>query len=166
MSDHIWPVAEPSESEFAINVQFTIHNPGKRLAVLRRLEATIVRPEFSRMYPSKTFKLVWRHFLKGNPSGFEQTETVFAKPISEQDSEVVGVQLRGQYDRKDSPRPACFDWFPGSYTLNLHGLINERPVRLSPSSGFTFTVSEGLSGDLSPNGPFNQPFTRPVQLVG
>jgi hypothetical protein len=164
MSDYVWPVAEPSNSELAINIQFTVHNPGKRLAVLRRLEAQLERPAYTKMYPPKSFGLAWRHFIKGNPSGFEQTETVFAKPISAQDSEVIGVQLRGDYDRTDSLRPACFDWFPGDYTLHLQALVNNKSITLSPKSGFAFNISDWLSGDLSPNGHFNQPYTRPVQL--
>jgi hypothetical protein len=41
MSDDLWPVAEQSQSQFAINIQFVAYNPGKRMVALRRLEASL-----------------------------------------------------------------------------------------------------------------------------
>src|SRR5437899_1943402 len=67
MSDDIWPVAERNQSQFAINIQFVAYNPGKRMAVLRRLKGTLRRPSLGAAYPEKTFTLVWRHFIKGSP---------------------------------------------------------------------------------------------------
>src|SRR5262245_38324450 len=63
ISDNIWPVAEEDQSQFAINIQFVAYNPGKRMAALRRLEASLTRPEFTDPYPEKTFPLLWRHFI-------------------------------------------------------------------------------------------------------
>lgn len=165
MSDDIWPVAEPNHSEFAINVQFVVYNPGRRIVVLRRLEADLIRPSFSAMYPKKSFTLVWRRFIKGNPSGFEHTEGVFAKPVPPHESDVLGVQLRGHYDQKDSSRAECFDWFPGQYVFHLYGRINNRHARLSPRSGFRFELNDLVSGQLSPTSQFSDPFSRSVQVA-
>jgi hypothetical protein len=55
MSGELWPVAQENESQFAINIQFVAYNPGKRMAALRRLEASLIRPEFTAQYPRKTF---------------------------------------------------------------------------------------------------------------
>ena len=164
MSDDVWPVAEPNHSEFAINIQFVVYNPGKRMAVLRSVEANLIRPSFTAAYPTKTFTLVWRRFIKGNPSGFEHTEGVFAKPVPPHESDVLGVQLRGHYDQNDSFRTECFDWFPGQYVFHLYGRINNRRMRLSPRSGFRFDLNDVVSGQLSPTGHFD-PLSRSVQLV-
>jgi hypothetical protein len=165
MSDDLWPVAEQSQSQFAINIQFVAYNPGKRIAALRRLEASLIRPEFGAPYPQKTFTLLWRHFIRGSPAGFEQTEPVFVKSVTPGDLVVLSVQLRGNYDESDSLHQGHFDWFPGQYTLHLSGRVNRRRVRLSPRSGFTFQLSEIVSGQLSPVDPINAPFTRSVQLI-
>jgi hypothetical protein len=164
MSDDLWPVAEENRSQFAINIQFVAFNPGKRMAVVRRLEASLIRPESGKM-PQKTFALVWRHFIKGSPSGFEQTEPVFVKAVPPEDSVVLAVQLRGNYDEPDSSAWR-FYWSPGRYTLHLYGDINRRRIRLSPRSGFTFQLSEILSDQLSPIvDRIDAPFTRSVQLT-
>jgi hypothetical protein len=167
MSDDVWPVAEWNKSEFAINVQFVAYNPGRRMAVLRRLDAKLTRPSWTTTYPTKTFTLVWRRFINANPWGFEQTEAVLAKPVPPHESNVLGVQLRGHYDDKtDSFRsPSSFDWFPGKYILHLHARVNNRRIRVSPRSGFKFELNEVVSGQLSPADPFLDPFTRSVQLV-
>jgi hypothetical protein len=165
MSDNLWPVGEQNESQFAINIQFVAYNPGKRLAALRRLEGSLTRPAFGAQYPVKTFPLVWHFFIKGNPAGFEQTEPVFVKAVAPHDWAVVAVQLRGNYDPADSFHPGHFDWFPGQYALHLHGRINRRRMRLSPQSGFTFLVTEFVSGELSPVGPIAAPLTHPLTLA-
>jgi hypothetical protein len=164
MSDELWPVGEENHSEFAINIQFVAYNPAKRMAALRRLEGTLIRPEFTAQYPRKTFGLRWRRFIKGNPLGFEQTEPVFVSPVKPRDSAVLAVQLRGQYVEADSFHVGHFDWFPGQYTLHLYGLVNRRRVQLSPSGGFVFQISEIVSGQLSPVNPIGGPFARSVQL--
>ena len=140
-------------------------SPGKRMAVLRRLEAMLCRPSFGAPYPEKTFSLVWRHFIKGSPSGFAQSEPVFVKAITPRDPVVLAVQLRGSYAPSDSFRTArSFDWFAGRYTLHLHGVIDKRRLRLSPRSGFTFELNDVTSGQLSPT-EFDAPFTRSVRLT-
>src|SRR5260370_17129789 len=120
MSDDLWPVAEQSQSQFAINIQFVAYNPGKRMAALRRLEASLIRPEFGALYPQKTFALLWRHFIKGSPAGFEQTEPVFVKAVTPGDLVVLAVQLRGNYVDADSFHPGQFDWFPAQYTRRFY----------------------------------------------
>jgi hypothetical protein len=186
MSDDLWPVGEENESEFAINIQLVAYNPGKRMAVLRRLEGSLVRPPPSASYQRKTFALVWRRFIKGNPGGFEQTEPVFVRAVKPQDSLVLAVQLRGNYNRwEDSlnriPREddhrlgnltsdgrffaGHFDWFPGRYTLSLYGHVNRRRVRLSPRGGFTFELSPDVFEQLSPPDPIDPPLSRSVRLM-
>lgn len=164
MSDDLWPVGEQNHSQFAINIQLVAYNPGRRMAALRRLDATLVRPTFSAVYPQKTFTLVWRRFIKGSPAGFEQTEPVFVKAVTPKDSLVLSVQLRGDYDEADTFHQGHFNWFPGRYTFHLHGLVNRRRVRISPRSGFTFEVSNQVSVQLSPLNDIDAPLTRPVQL--
>jgi hypothetical protein len=63
---------------------------------------------------------------------------------------VLGVQLRGFYDRKDSSRTASFDWFPGEYILRLYAYVNanDTPMELSPPSGFRFKLTDALSTQL------------------
>ena len=165
MSDDVWPVAEPSRSELAINIQFVVFNPGKRMAVLRRVEASLVRPSFTAAYPEKTFVLTSRRFIKGNPAGFEHTEAVFARRVPPKESITLAVQLRGRYDQSDSTRVVCFDWFPGRYQLHLRGLINARYLRLSPCSGFLFELNDLTAGQLSPTDAFDTPLTRSVRLM-
>jgi hypothetical protein len=165
MSDDLWPVGEANQSQLAINLQFVAHNPGKRVAVLRRLEASLIRPQFSDAYPEKIFALVSRRYIKGNPSGFEHTETFFAQPVPPSESIVMGVQLRGQYAPGDSTRPVCFDWFPGRYTLHLHGLINNHRKRLSPRCGFTFELNDMKACQLSPMDKVFEPRAKSVKLM-
>jgi hypothetical protein len=165
MSDDLWPVAEQNHSQFAINIQLVAYNPGRRMAALRRLEASLIRPAFNAdRYPQKTFALVWRRFITGSPSEVEETEPVFVKAVTPKDSVVLAVQLRGNYDETDSFHDGHFDWFPGQYTFHLYGLINRRRMRLSPRSGFKFELSNTVSGQLSPVGDLNARFTRSVQL--
>ena len=174
MSDDLWLVAEdiaahsPYTPEFAINIQFVAFNPGKRMAVLRRLEGSLIRPEsrairFIPEFPQKTFALVWRHFIKGSPSGFEQTEPVFVKPVTPENPVVLAVQLRGNCDEADLFL-SHFVWCHGRYTLHLYGDINRRRIRLSPRSGFTFQLSENMTEELSMPASRDYPFTRSVQL--
>jgi hypothetical protein len=165
MSDDIWLVAESNQSEFAINMQIVVYNPGNRLAVLRRLESTLVRPAFSSMYPAKTFNLIGRGFLTSNPSGFEGIGPVFAKPVAPHETEVIGIQLRGEYQREDSSRPHCFDWFPGHYAIHLWAVVNNRRLRLSPIRGCTFDLNDGVAGHLSPTTDFAPAFTASARLT-
>jgi hypothetical protein len=165
MPDDLWLVAEEHQSQFAINIQFVAYNPGKRMAALRRLEASMIRPQFGALYPEKTFALVWRRFIKGNPAGFEPTEPVFVKAVKPKDLVVLSVQLRGDYAEADSFHPGHFDWFAGQYTLHLYGRINRRRIRLSPRSGLMFQLSEIVSGQLSLADPIGARFTRSVQLM-
>jgi len=166
MSDVVWLVAEPNPSEFAINVQFVIYNPGRRMAVLRRLEADLIRPSWRADHPTKAFTLEWSVFIKDNPSGHESGGPVFVKAVPSHELDVLGVQLRGHYDKKDSSRAAYFDWFPGQYILHLYGLVNDRRVELSPRSGFMFELNETDAQDLSPTRPFAEPFSNSARLGG
>lgn len=168
MSDVVWPVAEPdNEIDFAINVQFAVYNPGTRMVALRRLEAELVRPSWT-TFPEKKFPLEWYGLIKGSPSGFEDAEPVVVKPIPGHELEVLGVQLRGRYDRKDSSRAASFDWFLGEYILRLYAYINvsDTPMELSPRSGFRFKLTDALSAQLSPTGQLNSVPARLVNLSG
>lgn len=166
MSDDIWPVAEPNQSQFALNLQFVAYNPGSKMAVLRRLEAKLIRPEFSAAYPQRTFDLEWRRFIKGSPAGFEATEPVYVKAVKPNDSVVLAIQLSGNYQEDDSfhGHGKHFDWFPGRYTLHLYGLVNRLRRRLSPRSGLTFEVTNQVSVELTPIGEIDAPFTCSVQL--
>ena len=166
ISDDIWPVAEPNRCEFAVNLQLVAYNPGRKMAALRRVEASLTRPNFTAAYPQKTFELVWRRFIKGSPAGFEQTEPVHVKAVKAKDTVVLAIQLRGNYAEADSFHGdgSHFDWFPGRYTLCLHGLINSRRVRLLAQSDLTFEVSNTVSGQLSPTTAIDAPFTCSVHL--
>jgi len=102
--------------------------------------------------------------IKGGPSGFEAAEPVVVKPILAHQLEVLGVQLRGHYDRKDS-HTASFDWFPGEYILRLYGYVNvnDTPMELSPRSGFRFKLTKDLSEQLSQT-DLTEPLSRPARL--
>jgi len=159
MSDNIWPVAESFGYEVAINIQFIAYNPGKRMAYLRRLEATLLQPAWGTRRSETTFALTWHSFIKGNPSGFEQTEPVSIRAISPGEPVLLSMQLRGRGEL------GANRWFPGQYKLHLTGLIDDRRMRLSPRFGFTFELDKRTSSELSPG--FNEnfiPFTRPVHL--
>jgi hypothetical protein len=165
MSDDVWPVADRNRLQFAMNIQIVAYNPGRKMAALRRLEATLIRPAFTDGFPQKAFTLVWRLFIKEGPSaGFGESEPVFVKAVTPKDSVVLSVQLRGDYDDEaDSLHQGHFNWFPGRYTFHLYGLINRRRVRISPRSGFTFDVSSPVSVQLDA-AEGSSPFTRRVQL--
>jgi hypothetical protein len=171
MARDIWPVAEPSQSELAINIQLVVHNPGKRTAFLRDLRGELERPAFTNHQPSKKFGLHWHIFIKGNPQGMEAVEPVYVQVIAPGDSKLVSVQMRGDYDRRDSMlRTLCFDWFPGDYALSLAGLVNESSINLAPKRWFLrkswkFNLDNNQSSHLSPTQAFAPPYCTRVKLL-
>jgi hypothetical protein len=174
MSDNAWLVAEPNDSELAINVQFVVYNPGRRMVVLRYLEAELTRPKWSaerlkKTFEPQNFKLPWSIFIQNDPlEGYRVGGVVFAKPVASHESYVLGVQFRGSYNQNDSFRThSSFDWFPGKYILRLYGHLNDsdRPIPLSPRSGLEFELDKSVSERLSPPGPFSESFSGSVQLL-
>ena len=171
MARDIWPVAEPSESQFSINMQFVVHNPGKRTAFLRELRGALVRPDFTEHQPSKKFDLRWHIFIKGNPQGMEAVEPVYVQVVPPGDSKLVSVQMRGHYDRGDSlMRSHCFDWFPGKYDLALTALVNKRWMNIAPKRwfrqhGWQFKLDNNQSSHLSPSQSFSPAHAMRIELV-
>src|SRR6266705_86128 len=71
MSDVVWPIVEPNGDECAINIQFVVYNPTRRMVALRRLEAKLTRPSWvvgTATYPQGDFPLEWYRLIKGGPN--------------------------------------------------------------------------------------------------
>jgi hypothetical protein len=152
-------------------MQFVVHNPGKRTAFLRELRGELVRPNFTTHQPSKTFNLRWHVFIKGSPLGMEAVEPVYVQVVPPGESELVSVQMRGNYDRADSlVRAHCFDWFPGKYQLTLTGLVNRQWMNLGPRIWFRhkdwqFKLDDQQSSNLSPSQVFSPAHATRVELI-
>src|SRR5262249_1715749 len=151
----------PHQSEFAVNIQFVVYNPGRRTAVLRGLTGVLSRPANTKLYPAKDFQLQWHSFIKGNPAGMETTETVYAVAIDSHASKLISVQLRGSYKKEDGIRAYCFDWFPGKYDLQLKARVNRRWQSFGKHN---FTLDEIKSGMLSPTNEFREPSAYSVEI--
>jgi hypothetical protein len=180
MSDVAWFIAEPDDKKCAINLQFVVHNPTRRVVALRRLEAELTRPSCTATNKEKKFRLEWFRLIQPTPTGFADADPIVIKPVPAHALEVLSVQLREpasenelaalgvQRGEEDSSRSTSFAWFPGEYILRLYAYLNldDTPNELSPRFGFRFNLTDKLAGELSPtDGDLSENLSRLAWLV-